>query len=227
MIDVHPPHKAIGNTGEFFVHLFTITIGLLIAVGIEGCVGRYEHHELAKEAQQTMTAEIRKNASNMNDALKDIASEQKKNADNVASVEKAQLNPNDAAAQDMNIDVGYSAEGLQETAWKTAQATGALAYMPYKQSERYSDIYGAVETFLKDQDQLAEDEAQFLGIIQEFHVGKGKPSPDGANAMAKQLGIMQGHLLTMKLTARFLQDEQTAFLEGKEPQHHLSERLQN
>ena len=37
MIDVHAPHKAIGNTGEFFLHLFTITIGLLIAVGIEGC----------------------------------------------------------------------------------------------------------------------------------------------------------------------------------------------
>jgi hypothetical protein len=59
MLDVHPPHKAIGNTGEFFLHLFTITIGLLIAVGIEGAVERHQHHELARDARETMTAEIR------------------------------------------------------------------------------------------------------------------------------------------------------------------------
>jgi hypothetical protein len=225
MLDVHPPHKAIGGTGEFFLHLFTITIGLLIAVGIEGCVERYGHHELAAEARRTMTAEIRNNASSMNDALKDIAREQDKNAANLLSIQKYQLQPRDPA--DFNIDIGYSVEGLHDTAWKAAQATGALGYMPYKQSERFSDIYGAEETFLKEQDQLADDEAQFMGTLQEYHVGKGKMTVDGANAMAKQVGIMQGHLLTLKLGARFLQDEQTAFLEGKEPQHHLSENLKN
>ena len=46
MLDVHPPHKAIHGTGEFLLHLFTITIGLLIAVGIEGAVERHHHTEL-------------------------------------------------------------------------------------------------------------------------------------------------------------------------------------
>ncbi len=225
MIDVHSPHKTIGNKGEFFLHLFTITIGLLIAVGIEGCVGRYEHHRLAEEARRTMTGEIQKNTASVKDALADIDQEQKRSAANLAGFQKVQLNPHDTSNDNLNIDIGYSVVGLADTAWKTAQATGALSYMPYKESERFSNIYGAEETFLKEQDQLAEDEAQFLGIIQEFHLGTGQPSVEAANAMAKQSGIMQGHLMTMKLAARYLQNEQTAFLEGKDPQHHLSEAL--
>ena len=51
MLDVHPPHKAIEGVGEFFLHLFTITVGLLIAVGIEAAVERHQHRELAAEAR--------------------------------------------------------------------------------------------------------------------------------------------------------------------------------
>jgi hypothetical protein len=42
MLDVHPPHKSIEGVGEFFLHLFTITVGLLIAVGIEAAVERHQ-----------------------------------------------------------------------------------------------------------------------------------------------------------------------------------------
>src|ERR1700691_4998758 len=98
MLDVHPPHKAIGNASEFFLHLFTITIGLLIAVGIEGAVERHQHRELAREARQTMTEEIRKNASSVTDALGEIAGEQKRMTEGLAAVRKVQLNPNDPSA---------------------------------------------------------------------------------------------------------------------------------
>ncbi len=81
------------------------------------------------------------------------------------------------------------------------------------------------ETFLKAQDQLAEDEARFLGTIEKFHIGKGKVSKDAADAIAEQLGIWQGHLLAVKIAAVVLQEQQNAFLEGREPKHHMSERI--
>jgi hypothetical protein len=37
MLDVHLPHKLHGF-GEFLLHLFTISVGLLIATQIESCV---------------------------------------------------------------------------------------------------------------------------------------------------------------------------------------------
>jgi hypothetical protein len=227
MLDVHPPHHAIGNLSEFFLHLFTITIGLLIAVGIEAAVEHHQHRELAREARETMKEEIRKNAENTNDALKDISSEQQRMKGNLAAVRKVQLNPNDPAANNLNLDISYNTTGLEDTGWKTAQATGALAFMPYAESTKYSAIYGAEQAFLKAQDQLADDEARFLGTIQRFHIGQSKLSKDAADAIAEQVGISQGHLLAVKIAAVVLQEEQNAFLEGREPKHDMSERITN
>jgi hypothetical protein len=226
MLDVHPPHKAIEGVGEFFLHLFTISIGLLIAVGIEAAVERHQHRELASEARDTMTAEIRKNSTNVADALKDIDQEQQKAKDNLAKVRKVQLNPSDPSSRNLNLDITFNTTGLEDTGWRTAQATGALAFMPYAESERYTSIYRVGEDFLKNQDQLSEDESRLLGIIQKFHVGQGSTlTKDAADALAEPFGIWQGHLLYLKVAARVLQEQQNAFLEGREPRHHLSERL--
>ena len=225
MLDVHPPHTAIGNAGEFFLHLFTITIGLLIAVGIEAAVERHQHRELARDARKTMTEEISKNAGTTTEAIADIAGEQKKMTENLAAVRKVQLNPNDPKANDLNLDFSYNTTGLEDTGWKTAQATGALAFMPYEESKKYSGIYGVAEAFLKKEDQLFDDEARFLGTIEKFHVGQGKLSKDAADALAEQFGICQGHLLALKIAAVVLQEQQNAFLEGREPKNHMAERL--
>jgi hypothetical protein len=48
MLDVHPPHHAVSSWGDFFIHLATITIGLLIAIGLEQTVEAIHHrHERA------------------------------------------------------------------------------------------------------------------------------------------------------------------------------------
>jgi hypothetical protein len=99
--------------------------------------------------------------------------------------------------------------------------------MPYAESTKYSAIYGAEQAFLKAQDQLADDEARFLGTIQRFHIGQSKLSKDAADAIAEQVGISQGHLLAVKIAAVVLQEEQNAFLEGREPKHDMSERITN
>jgi len=225
MLDVHPPHRAIEGVGEFFLHLFTITIGLLIAVGIEAAVERHQHRELAAEARDTMTEEIRKNSSNVADALKDIDQEQQKLKDNLAKVRKVQLNPGDPSSRNLHFDISFNTTGLEDTGWRTAQVTGALAFMPYAESERYTSIYRVGEEFLKSQDQLSEDESRILGIIQKFHVGEGTLTKDAADALAEQFGIWQGHLLVLKIATRVLQEEQSAFLEGREPKHSMSEHL--
>jgi hypothetical protein len=43
MLEVHPPHAGIQPRKDFFIHVATITLGLLIAIGLEQCV-EYVHH---------------------------------------------------------------------------------------------------------------------------------------------------------------------------------------
>jgi hypothetical protein len=38
VIDIHPPHQAAHSWRDIFVHLATITVGLFIALSLEGCV---------------------------------------------------------------------------------------------------------------------------------------------------------------------------------------------
>lgn len=227
MLDVHPPHKAIHGTGEFFLHLFTITVGLLIAVGIEGAVERHEHRKLAAEAAETMTAEIRKNQSNIADAIRGIEKHQASVNKNIATLQKVQDNPGGPEAANVSIDAGFSTTGLEHTAWRTAQATSALSYMPYEEAQQFSGIYEAAQAFEAAQDKSQEDEAQFLGLLRKHHISKGRISKEAADALAQQFGIWQGHLLVIHISARLVQEQQSAFLEHREPSHNLSESLGN
>jgi len=54
MLDVHAPHKPLHGVWEFFLHLFTISIGLLIATQIESCVERHHHAHETGEASGTL-----------------------------------------------------------------------------------------------------------------------------------------------------------------------------
>jgi len=54
MLDIHLPHKSIRGFSEFLIHLFTITVGLLIAVQIESFVEWRHHLHLAEEARVAM-----------------------------------------------------------------------------------------------------------------------------------------------------------------------------
>jgi hypothetical protein len=227
MLDVHPPPKAIHGTGEFVLHLLTITVGLLIAVGIEGAVTRHEHRRLAQEAAETMTAEVRRNFDSTKHALQTIEAQQAAMNANLAMLAKVQQNPNSPESHNAHIDASFGSVDFESTAWRTAQATGALSYMPYDQAQKFSGIYDEVQILEKSQQVLMEDEAQFLGIIRRYPMKNDAVGKEEADAMAERFGIWQGHLLAVHIAARVLQEEEAAFLEHREPNRHMSEKINN
>jgi len=54
MIDIHPPHHAATTRRDFFIHLSTVVLGILIAIGLEQTVEYFHHrhqlHELREGA---------------------------------------------------------------------------------------------------------------------------------------------------------------------------------
>jgi hypothetical protein len=49
MLDVHPPHEAAHTWRDFLIHIATIVVGLLIAIGLEQTVEFFHHrHQLEK-----------------------------------------------------------------------------------------------------------------------------------------------------------------------------------
>jgi hypothetical protein len=76
MLDVHAPHESVHGWRDFLLHLCTITIGLVIALGLEGCVEWQHHRHLVHEAEQSLLTEIQNNANSLPGIATDIHTEQ-------------------------------------------------------------------------------------------------------------------------------------------------------
>ena len=74
MLDVHAPEHTPHTVRDFFLHIFTITIGLLIALGLEAAVDRHHVH-LRHEADANILSEIRDNEHELSDVLGHIPRE--------------------------------------------------------------------------------------------------------------------------------------------------------
>jgi hypothetical protein len=145
---------------------------LLIAVGIEGCVELHREHKPVREAQETMRDEIQHNSDTMKDVVASVKKQRATMEKNMETLTRIQENPENKDAQKgSSISADYSMVGLRDTAWKTAEATGALGFMPYAEAQRYSDVYGAQKSFLDQQDKIMEDEAQFFGVMAKTNFG--------------------------------------------------------
>lgn len=57
MLDIHAPHESIHTWKGFFVHLGTIVIGLLIAIGLEQSVESLHHHRQVREMEVKLRQE--------------------------------------------------------------------------------------------------------------------------------------------------------------------------
>jgi hypothetical protein len=57
MLDVHVPHQTVHTWKDFFIHIATITIGLLIAISLEQTVEYLHHRHQAKEMAEKLRAE--------------------------------------------------------------------------------------------------------------------------------------------------------------------------
>src|SRR5580704_18129276 len=61
MLDVHPPHHAASTWRDFFIHIATIVIGLLIAVALEQTVEAIHHRHQRHQLQEDLHNEAEQN----------------------------------------------------------------------------------------------------------------------------------------------------------------------
>jgi hypothetical protein len=221
ILDVHAPHDPIHSWKDFLLHLVIITLGLLIAVGIEGLVELHREHKLVKEARATMREEIQHNTDEMKEAVGKLDQQAAAMKKNIETLTRIQENPKDKTAQNASINVDFSTIGLRNTAWKTAETTGALSFMPYAESLKYSNVYSTQQDFLDQQNKILEDEAQFLGLMAKTNFGHNDITQEQASLALERFGVWNAHLLYLNLMAKVTFETDKAFLEGKEPPHSM------
>jgi hypothetical protein len=137
-MEVHPPHGPIHSIKEFMVHLLAITIGLLIALGLESSVEWVHHRHLARDARENILQEVRANRQMVARQLSVLPAEEKRLDEILSGVDDVQHGrPTNPLG-----DFMWTSILLQDSAWRTASSTGAIAFMSYDEVQRYSALYG-------------------------------------------------------------------------------------
>lgn len=77
MLDVHPPTEKIHGAKDFLLHILTITIGLFIALALEGCVERWHQRGLRRDAEVNLRLELQDNRKALTNGLPVMKEEQK------------------------------------------------------------------------------------------------------------------------------------------------------
>jgi hypothetical protein len=144
MLDVHAPEHAIHGVKDFFVHLLTITVGLLIALGLEGSVEALHHRGERKEAEATLRQELTQNRR----TLVWIQQQNDRERDGLAKILTFLEDLREGRQDDPSVlDMDFNVMPLQSAGWHTASATGALSYMNYEEVQRFSAAYQEQQLF--------------------------------------------------------------------------------
>jgi hypothetical protein len=146
MLEVHAPHEALHSWKGFFIHIATIVIGLLIAIGLEQTV-EHLHHErqiatIRKALQVELALNVDRFAAETDLARRYVPILQT----NIAVFQYLKQHPGAAPTQWPGVLSWYTFDPLYwSNAWETAKQSGVLGYMPEHELRRYAAIYRRLE----------------------------------------------------------------------------------
>ncbi len=210
MLDVHPPHESMHGWRDFLFHLLTITIGLLIALSLEGIVEWQHRRHLVHDAEASLHAEIEGNAQNIDGVLADLHKRQDALKHDVSVLNY--IAANGKYPEDKRMSVDFSIVGFRSVRWKTAQSTGALAYMPYDLAQDYSGIYAQQDLLTGAEQQGARDSVLAIGSFINEPDNSPPPSHEQAQNIIQKIEVVQGQLMLVDAFMRGLSSNYKQFL---------------
>ena len=160
MLDVHAPHQTVHSWKDFLVHIAAISIGLLIAVGLEQTVELFHHRHQVAEIRRSLADERRINEVIFTSACNEF----RRYAPILAgSLQTLTYLRTHTAAPPSQWPGRFSFYMLnihfQDSAWKTALQSAALEYMPRADVRTYSDVYARLAEVTE------ESVAEFHAVI--------------------------------------------------------------
>jgi hypothetical protein len=150
-MEIHAPDKPIHSKREFLFHMFTVVLGILIALAMEGGVEWFHHHALVREARENILEEVRKNKETVDESIQEI---HKAEADLNHIIDLMHKVKSDRSAiKNQSMHFGVTMHDLYSTAWQTATTSGAVTYMKYDELIQYTDLYLTQQAFTSLQEQ--------------------------------------------------------------------------
>ena len=144
-MDIHAPEGPTNSFKDFAIHIVIVTIGILIALGLEGIRETIYEHRVVRDARENFHAELQANRSNLD---KELQNDKKTLAQlNQIVVDLPQLRRNPAQLVERVADIKPSGYFFSSSRWESALSTGALGHMSVGEVNRYAEVNFLVHTY--------------------------------------------------------------------------------
>jgi hypothetical protein len=211
MLDVHPAHHAATTWKDFFIHVATICLGLLIAVGLEqGIEALHRRHQL-HELERNLEEETLRNShwgefnlASINrdmlwllelrsrvDALRDGADRK-----SFIYPQRPDGYPGDPAHTDRKLPA--------VAVWNTARQNALVNLLPREEGQLYTTFYSVSDLYSDNFTTLTEDWTKLTGFELQFQRGRSLAAPDVTRMSAAQLDQYAAIIDEIYLKASFV-----------------------
>ena len=157
-MELHAPGGPVRSLKDFLVHIGVVTLGILIALGLEQLVEAHHRSHLAKVAVDGFRQELDYDERQINEVLAGVAQLQAKIETAIANLS---IVPAPGSAEPPLDYPGVFLNVVSTASWDTAVATQALNELPFEAVTRYAQAYGTVRLF-------GDSERQSLGAWQDL-----------------------------------------------------------
>jgi hypothetical protein len=142
MLDVHPPHHAASTWRDFFIHIATIVVGLLIAVGIEQTVELFHHRHQIAETRELLRNEREDNRQALIRATKSfrvVSAELQNNLQVLTYLQQHPGTPDEKLPG--TLAWLWGGPTYESAAWEAAQSSGVTSLMPREEVSEAAKLY--------------------------------------------------------------------------------------
>jgi hypothetical protein len=174
MIEVHPPHEDVHTWRQFFIHIAAITIGLLMAIGLEQTVVYFHHRHQLQEARRELADELESNRRVVGinfEATRNVMAEL--DAD-MALLRAVQTSPASQSPEPIGSKLVYGLGNFywpKDATWQAVKQNGSLGLMAHDELHYYVYIYEDIA--------IVMEELTGLGARMEVAGAIARRSPDG------------------------------------------------
>lgn len=137
-MEIHTPEGPTHSFRDFAIHIGIVTIGILIALGLEGIRETVHEHSQREETRELFEREIQDNSVKLRKekaVLKESISSLDSTLKNMPTLAK---NPQEIKDRVKAIQPGlYS---MSSTSWDTALSTGVLGHMKTNEVNRFANV---------------------------------------------------------------------------------------
>lgn len=192
MLDVHPAPHAAHGWRDFLVHIATIVIGLLIALGLEQFAEGIHHRSEAREAGEAIAQERVENQHEFATTTELFRRETKRFQTNLAVLQFLQQHP--GAAPDswpgaMNWHTNNTS--FSSAAWEAAQHTGVTGRMSPAELRQLEQLYhqlGVVQA-------SSADRLRAISAARRYTASDANPSRLTGTQLANEIELAEALLI--------------------------------